>query len=62
MGFPDGWTDVEGVARTKRLMMLGNAVQVQCATVVGYWLAEVAAERNEALAEEGLEAAGRAEC
>jgi site-specific DNA-cytosine methylase len=33
MGFPDGWT--EGVKRSHRLRMLGNAVQVQCAEVVG---------------------------
>ena len=42
MGFPEGWTDVEGVPRTKRLMMLGNAVQVQCAVLVGEWLSDVA--------------------
>jgi hypothetical protein len=39
MGFPEGWTRVDGVARTKRLMMLGNAVQVQVAELVGFWLA-----------------------
>jgi len=33
MGFPEGWT--AGVRRTHRLRMLGNAVQVQCAEVVG---------------------------
>lgn len=33
LGFPDGWTD--GVSRTARLKMLGNAVQVQCAELVG---------------------------
>ena len=33
MGFPDGWT--EGVSRTQRLKMLGNAVQVQCGELVG---------------------------
>ncbi len=33
MGFPDGWTDTE--PRTQRLRMLGNAVQVQVAEVVG---------------------------
>ncbi len=35
LGFPDGWTRVDGVPRTKRLQMLGNAVQVQCAELVG---------------------------
>lgn len=34
LGFPDGWTD--GVTRPQRLKMLGNAVQVQAAEVVGY--------------------------
>lgn len=33
MGFPAGWTD--GVSRTQRLKMLGNAVQVQSAELVG---------------------------
>lgn len=33
LGFPAGWT--EGVARSQRLKMLGNAVQVQCAELVG---------------------------
>jgi site-specific DNA-cytosine methylase len=33
MGFPDGWT--AGEVRSQRLRMLGNAVQVQCAEVVG---------------------------
>ncbi len=33
MGFPHGWT--AGVSRTQRLKMLGNAVQVQCAEIVG---------------------------
>jgi site-specific DNA-cytosine methylase len=33
LGFPDGWTT--GAAHTQRLRMLGNAVQVQCAEVVG---------------------------
>lgn len=33
LGFPHGWT--EGVTRTARLKMLGNAVQVQAAEVVG---------------------------
>ena len=33
LGFPDGWT--AGVSRTARLRMLGNAVQIQCAELVG---------------------------
>lgn len=33
MGFPAGWT--EGVSRSQRLKMLGNAVQVQSAELVG---------------------------
>lgn len=33
LGFPDGWTD--GFSRTQRLKMLGNAVQVQSAELVG---------------------------
>lgn len=33
LGFPDQWTD--GVSRTARLKMLGNAVQVDCAELVG---------------------------
>jgi site-specific DNA-cytosine methylase len=33
LGFPNGWT--EGVSRTQRLKMLGNAVQVECAELVG---------------------------
>ena len=37
LGFPDGWT--EGEARTTRLRMLGNAVQVQCGQLVGETLA-----------------------
>ncbi len=37
LGFPDGWT--EGESRTQRLRMLGNAVQVQCGTMIGYELA-----------------------
>ena len=39
MGFPDGWTD--GVSRTQRLKMLGNAVQVQSAELVGLAAQEV---------------------
>lgn len=35
MGFPHGWTDVEGVGRPARLRMIGNAVMVQCAEIVG---------------------------
>lgn len=38
MGFPDGWTEVEGVKRTAQLRMLGNAVQVQVAELVGQML------------------------
>jgi site-specific DNA-cytosine methylase len=41
MGFPAGWTD--GEKRTARLRMLGNAVQVQVAEVVGRVLREEAA-------------------
>jgi len=41
MGFPEGWTDIEGIKRTERLKMLGNAVQVQVAEVVGSLLAEM---------------------
>lgn len=33
LGFPDGWT--EGIPRTQRLKMLGNAVQVQAGELVG---------------------------
>jgi hypothetical protein len=39
LGFPDGYT--EGVSRTQRLRMLGNAVQVQCAHLVGMAVAAV---------------------
>lgn len=46
MGFPAGWT--EGVSRTARLRMLGNAVQVQVAEVVGAWLMETANLRRAA--------------
>ncbi len=38
LGFPEGWT--EGVSKTQRMKMLGNAVQVQCAQVVGNLLRE----------------------
>jgi hypothetical protein len=38
LGFPHRWTAVDAVSRTKRLFMLGNAVQVQCAQQVGHWL------------------------
>ena len=41
LGFPDGWT-AGGLARTARLKMLGNAVQVQVAEVVGSLLAGLA--------------------
>ena len=41
LGFPEGWT--EGERRTERLRMLGNAVQVQCAELVGHVLRAVAA-------------------
>lgn len=37
MGFPAGWTEVEGVSRTKRLFMLGNAVHVQSGVRVAEW-------------------------
>jgi len=40
MGFPDGWT--EGRARSVRLRMLGNAVQVQTGELLGELLAEMA--------------------
>jgi hypothetical protein len=36
LGLPHGWTT--GNRRTARLRMLGNAVQVQCATAAGRWL------------------------
>lgn len=39
MGFPEGWT--AGISRTARLKMLGNAVQVQCAELVGVAVGEV---------------------
>jgi site-specific DNA-cytosine methylase len=35
LGFPDGWVEVDGVARTSQLRMLGNAVQVQVGAYVG---------------------------
>jgi site-specific DNA-cytosine methylase len=35
MGFPDDWTAVDGVSRSRRIRMLGNAVQVQCAELIG---------------------------
>lgn len=35
LGFPDRHTEVEGVSRTQRLRMLGNAVQVQAGELVG---------------------------
>lgn len=38
LGFPEGWT--EGESRTARLRMLGNAVQVECAELVGRMLLE----------------------
>jgi hypothetical protein len=38
LGFPDGWT--AGETRTRRLQMLGNAVQVQVGTVAGLLLEE----------------------
>jgi len=41
MGFPDGWTEIAGIGRPARLRMLGNAVHVQCAELVGRWLDEV---------------------
>jgi site-specific DNA-cytosine methylase len=41
LGFPLGWT--EGERRTHRLRMLGNAVQVQVAEVVGLVAIEEAA-------------------
>jgi site-specific DNA-cytosine methylase len=34
LGFPDGWTATLN-GRGDRLKMLGNAVQVQCAEVIG---------------------------
>ena len=40
LGFPQGWT--AGVRRNGRLRMLGNAVQVQCATAAGRWLFDFA--------------------
>lgn len=43
LGFPAGWTD--GVSRTARLKMLGNAVQVQCAELVGLAVAEILNEQ-----------------
>ncbi len=33
MGLPEGWTD--GVSRTQRLKMLGNAVVPQVAELIG---------------------------
>lgn len=35
LGFPQGWTGVDGVSRTAQLRMLGNAVQVQCGQLIG---------------------------
>lgn len=43
MGFPAGWT--EGVSRTQRLKMLGNAVQVQVAELIGHALNDLEAGR-----------------
>lgn len=39
LGFPENYT--VGPSRTARLRMLGNAVQVQCGTVVGLHLLDV---------------------
>lgn len=36
MGFPDGWTGVAKVSRTARLRMLGNAVVVDVAELLGH--------------------------
>jgi DNA (cytosine-5)-methyltransferase 1 len=33
-GFPDGWTDVDGMSDTQRYRQLGNAVSVP----VAYWI------------------------
>lgn len=43
MGFPGGWT--EGVSRTQRLKMLGNAVQVQSAELVGLAASDFVTQR-----------------
>ena len=40
LGFPDGWT--AGERRTSRLRMLGNAVQVEVAEILGTLLLEEA--------------------
>jgi len=37
LGYPEGWFDVDGVSRTRKLRALGNSVQVQCAEAVGLW-------------------------
>lgn len=42
LGFPEGWTDAVS-SRTQRLKMLGNAVQVQAAELVGLAVQEVLA-------------------
>jgi hypothetical protein len=38
LGYPEGWFDLDGVSRTRKLRALGNSVQVQCAEAVGGWL------------------------
>jgi site-specific DNA-cytosine methylase len=43
LGFPAGWVEVDGVTRTNQLRMLGNAVQVQIAELVGLELLEAGA-------------------
>ena len=43
LGFPAGWTDLDGQKRTARLKMLGNAVQVQVGEAVGALLVALAA-------------------
>jgi DNA (cytosine-5)-methyltransferase 1 len=34
-GFPDGWTDVNGLSDSHRYRQMGNAVAVPCATWIG---------------------------
>ena len=51
LGFPDGWT--AEVSRTQRLRMLGNAVQVQVAELVGRYLHDDEAARLGGLARSG---------
>jgi len=45
-GFPDNWTQLDGVSDTKRAFIMGNALVVGLVEQIGYVLSKERGERS----------------